>query len=68
MKITTTALAAMFALLMLIVPIRASADVGSWQPTAVQQIGYVQPVGFWHYRPWACSNHYFRRHHWRMCR
>ena len=65
MKITITAIAAMFSLMMLIAPVRASAEVS---PFPIQQVGYVQQVGFWHYHPWACSNHYFRRHHWRMCR
>ena len=71
MKLTITAIAAMFSLLMLIAPTGASAEV---TPFPIQQVGYVQPagyiqqVGYWHYRPWACSNGYFRRHHWRMCR
>jgi len=66
MKVSTTAIAAMFALLMFIVPGRASAEV---TPFPFQQVGYIQPVGYFgHYRPWACSNHYFRRHHWYLCR
>jgi len=66
MKVTTTAIAAMFSLLMLMVPVRAGAEV---TPFPVQQVGYVLPVGYWHHhRPWACSNGYFRRHHWRLCR
>jgi hypothetical protein len=71
MKLTITAIAAMFSLLMLISPSHANAEVTAFP---VQQVGYVQPagyiqqVGYWHYRPWACSNHYFRRHHWYLCR
>jgi hypothetical protein len=64
MKITITAIAAMFSLLMLIAPLGASAEV---TPIPIQQIGYVQQVGYWHHHPWACGNRYFRRHHWRMC-
>jgi hypothetical protein len=65
MKITITAIAAMFSLMMLIAPVRASAEVS---PFPIQQVGYVEQVGYWHhYHPLACSNHYFRRHHWRMC-
>jgi hypothetical protein len=65
MKKAITAFAAMFSLMMLIAPVGAHADAINF-PVAVQQAGYVQPVGY--YRPWACSNHYFRRHHWWMCR
>jgi hypothetical protein len=68
MKTTITAIAAMFSLMMLITPVRASAEVGAFQPQGVTQVGYFEPVGYWHhYHPWACSNGYFRRHHWRMC-
>jgi len=62
MKITITAIALMFSLLMLFAPGPASANAGNWQP------GRVQQVGFFGGRPIACQNHYFRRHHWHLCR
>ena len=66
MKTTLTGIAAMFSLLMLVAPMRAGAEVTQFP---VQQVGYVQPVGYWHHhRPWACRNRHFRHHHWRMCR
>jgi hypothetical protein len=70
MKLTITAIAAMFSLLMLITPGRASADPGNWQPPAIQQVGDYQlrNVGFWSGRPIACHNRYFRRHHRYECR
>ena len=63
----TTAIAAIFSLFMFLAPAMANADDVIVQPTSIQQLGHVQPAG-WFGRPWACSNHYFRRHHWRMCR
>jgi hypothetical protein len=63
MKITLTAIAAMFSLSMLFAPGPASAaDAIGWQPAGIQQ------VGFFGGRPIACHNHYFRRHHRHMCR
>jgi hypothetical protein len=63
MKITITAMAAMFSLLMLFAPGPAgAAEVGNWQPAGIEQ------VGFFGGRPIACHNHYFRRHHWHLCR
>jgi len=62
MKITITAIAAMFSLVMLFAPGSANADAGNWQPTGIQQ------VGFFGGRPIACHNHYFRRHHRHLCR
>ena len=68
MKITITAIAALFSLIMLFAPGLASADSGNWQPPAIQQVGYFQPVGYWHHRPGACANRHFRRHHRYLCR
>jgi hypothetical protein len=62
MKLTITAIAAIFSLLVLMAPGRASADPGNWQPATIQQ------VGFWSGRPIACHNRYFRRHHRYECR
>jgi hypothetical protein len=63
MKITITAIAAMFSLMMLFAPGPASAtEAGNSQPAGIEQ------VGFFSGRPIACHNHYFRRHHWYMCR
>jgi hypothetical protein len=67
MKITITAIAAIFSLFMLTVPGAANAATLNWQPLAVQQGGY-QTVGWFRGRPAACRNHYFRRHHPRECR
>jgi hypothetical protein len=53
----------MFSLMMLFAPGPASAaDMGNWQSAGIQQ------VGFWGGRPLACHNHYFRHHHWNLCR
>ena len=70
MKLTITAVAAMFSLFMLVAPGLARADSGNWQPTGVAQVGYsnLYDVGFWGGRPLACHNHYFRHHHWYLCR
>jgi hypothetical protein len=68
MRITTTAIAATFALLMLMAPGIASAEVCNLQPRTIQQVGYFQPVGYWHHRPAACLNRHFRHHHPYLCR
>ena len=63
MKITIAAIAATFSLLMLFAPCPANAaDAGNWQPAGIQQVGLFSG------RPLACHNHYFRRHHWHVCR
>ena len=68
MKLTITAIAALFSLLMLVAPSSASAASGNWQPPTIQQIGYFQPVGYRHHRPLACANRHFRHHHPYQCR
>jgi hypothetical protein len=70
MKLTITAIAAIFSLLVLMAPGRASSDPGAWQAPAIQQVGYshLYNVGFWGGRPIACHNRYFRRHHRYECR
>ena len=70
MRLTITAIAAIFSLLVLMAPGRASADPGNWQPPAIQQVEYshLYNVGFWGGRPIACRNRYFRRHHRYECR
>jgi hypothetical protein len=62
MKITISAIAAMFSLFMLVAPGSAKADAMNWQSGGIEQ------VGFFGGRPIACHNHYFRHHHWRLCR
>ncbi len=74
MKRFTTAIVALFGLLMTAVPGVAGADVAAWgpqnlQPVVIQET--VAPVPFTtvaYYRPWACANRYFRRHHRWLCR
>jgi hypothetical protein len=72
MKIHTTIVAAMFGLLMMAMPSLASAEIvypRPVRPVVVQQV--VAPAPFTtveYYRPWACANPYFRRHHWWRCR
>lgn len=62
MKLTLTAIAAIFSLLVLMAPGNASAAMGHWQQPGIQQ------VGFFSGRPLACHNRYFRRHHLHLCR
>ena len=74
MKLYTTNSRPLFGLIMMAMPSAASAEVVSWyphpvQPVVVQQV--VAPAPFTtveYYRPWACANGYFRRHHRWMCR
>jgi hypothetical protein len=71
MKIYTTIIAAMFGLLMMVMPSAASAEVvvRPVHPVVVQEV--VTPAPFTtieYHRPWACSNPYFRHHHWWRCR
>jgi len=74
MKLYTTTIAALFGLLMMAMPSVADADVGAWRPQNVQPVVIqeaVAPMPFTtvaYYRPWACANHYFRRHHQWLCR
>jgi hypothetical protein len=74
MKLYTTTIAALFGLLMMAMPAVASADVVRWHPQVVQPVvvqEVVEPAPFTtvaYYRPWACANRYFRRHHRWMCR
>ena len=65
MKLGTTVVAALFALLMMATSGTARADENwypqNWQPAVMQ------PVAFYHHRPWACANPHFRHHHWWLC-
>jgi hypothetical protein len=69
MKITITAIAATFSLLMLFAPGPASAAIGIPQPSAIEQVGYNQSgiinAGYWHGA--ACRDRRFRRHHHWIC-
>ena len=74
MKLYTTIVAALFGLLMMATTGVASADVvvvhpQNGLPVLVQEA--VAPAQFTtveYYRPWACANRHFRRHHWWLCR
>jgi len=74
MKLYTTTIAALFGLLMMAMPSVAGADVGAWRPQNVQPLVIQEAVApmplttVAYYRPWACANHYFRRHHQWLCR
>ena len=74
MKLYTTTIAALFGLLMMAIPGVASADVGLWHPPTLQPVVIQETVApaplttVAYYRPWACANHYFRRHHQWLCR
>ncbi len=73
MKLYTTTIAALFGLLMMAMPTVASAELvrvypRTVHPVVVQEV--VAPAPFTtveYYRPWACANPYYRRHHWRRC-
>jgi hypothetical protein len=77
MKRCITLVAALFALFMMVMPSVASAEV-VWRPVRVRPVVVQQvvvpevvappfaPVEY--YRPWACANPYFRRHHLWRCR
>ena len=70
MKIYTTIIAATFGLLMMAMPQVASAEVlvRPVRPVVVRQV--VAPAPFTpvrYYRPWACANRHYRRHHWWRC-
>jgi hypothetical protein len=70
MKLWKTAVAAVFALMIFASTGTASA---AWYPVPVAPVApveyYPQPhyLPAWHGRPAACGNHWFRRHHPRMC-
>lgn len=71
MKIYTTVIVAMLGLLMMAMPKVASAEVVVRPVHSVVVQEVVAPAPFTtieYYRPWACSNPYFRRHHWWRCR
>jgi len=74
MKLYATTIAALFGLLMLAMPSMASAEIVRVYPRPVQPVmvqEVVAPAPFTtveYYRPWACANRHFRRHHWWMCR
>lgn len=72
MKIHTSIIAATFGLLMMAMPSIASAEIVVYpravHPVMVQEV--VEPAPFTtveYYRPWACANGFFRRHHRWMC-
>ena len=69
MKLWKTAFVASFALLMLAMPVGASAaEWGSWQPTENQSSSIV-PIEYYHHHHWdhRCHNRWFRMHHHRIC-
>ncbi|MGB3550148.1 MAG: hypothetical protein WA993_05630 [Candidatus Binatus sp.] len=74
MKLYTTTIAALFGLLMMAMPGVASADVVAWHPQNLQPVVVQETVApmplttVAYYRPWACANRYFRRHHPWLCR
>jgi len=63
----TIAAAFSLSMLMLSLPGRASAESAYYPPTQIQQVAYYPFATVYGYRPWACSNSWFRRHHRRMC-
>ncbi len=74
MKRLMTSALALFGLLMVAMPSVASAEIvrvnpRNVQPMVVQEV--VAPAPFTtveYYRPWACTNPWFRHHHRWMCR
>jgi hypothetical protein len=74
MKIYTTIIAAMFGILMMTMPTVASAEIVRVYPRPVRPVvvqRVVAPSPFTtveYYRPWACANPYYRRHHYWRCR
>jgi len=74
MKLYTTTVAALFGLFMIAMPSIASADYVRLRPVIVHPVvveEVVAPAPFTtvaYYRPWACANGYFRRHHRWLCR
>jgi hypothetical protein len=74
MKIHTSIAAATLGILMMAMPAVSSAEVVRWYPRPVHPVvvqEVVQPAPFTpvaYYRPFACTNPHFRRHHWWRCR
>ena len=73
MKIYTTIIAAMFGILMMTMPTVASAEIvrvypQPVRPVLVQQVAPSPFTTVEYYRPWACANPYYRRHHYWRCR
>lgn len=75
MRLWTTTVAALFALLMMAMPGAARADLGNvhpqiLQPVVIQQAAAPQPFATLAYypQPWACRYRHFRRHHPWLCR
>jgi len=74
MKLYTTAIAALFGILMMAMPSVAGADVVAWRPQNLRPVVIHEAVApmplttVTYYRPWACANRYFRRHHRWICR
>jgi hypothetical protein len=74
MKRFLTAVVALFALIMMVMPSVASAGVVVVRPrpVVVQEavVPAYTPAPFTtveYYRPWACANPYYRHHHWWRC-
>ena len=76
MKRCITAVVGLAALLMMVMPSVASAEV-VWVPERARPVVVQEAVvpaivpapleSVAYYRPWACANPYYRRHHWRRC-
>jgi hypothetical protein len=73
MKIYTIIIAAMFGLLMMAMPKVASAEIfiRHVRPVVQQVVAPAPftPIEYYrpYYRPWACANRHYRRHHWWRC-
>ena len=76
MKRCITAVVGLVALLMMVMPSVASAEV-VWVPERVRPVVVQEavvptivpaPLEVAYYRPWACANPYYRRHHFWRCR
>jgi hypothetical protein len=69
MKITITAIAAMFSLLMLFAPVPASATSADSQPSAIEQTAFNQPgiMNAEYFHGGVCRDRRFRRHHHWIC-
>jgi hypothetical protein len=69
MKLWKITIAAMFALLMLTLPGRASANTGHWQPPEIQESAGYQlfATAYYGHHPYTCRDPRFRRHHRWLC-
>jgi hypothetical protein len=77
MKRCITAVVGLVALLMMVMPSVASAEV-VWVPERVRPVAVQEAVvpaivpapleSVAYYRPWACANPYYRHHHLWRCR